>query len=85
MEKQFIQEEHFFLKAVEKAAISFPISREAAVKKADVICVKTDFDQCTPLQEILAKLGPNEIENYTQLRQAYLSASAAELKEKLGY
>ena len=55
------------------------------MKKADGICVKTDFDQCTPLQEILAKLGPNEIENYTQLRQAYLSASAAELKEKLGY
>ena len=43
MEKQFIQEEHFFLKAVEKAAISFPISREAAVKKADGILCQNRF------------------------------------------
>lgn len=87
MKKQFLPEEHFFMKAVAEVPMTYPITKAEAVERAKAVgcVVKTDFEQCCPLYEILANLGPETFDNFTHLRQAYLAKAAAKLKAEFHY
>ena len=87
MEKLFLPEEHYFLKAMQYIPVVYPASKAELVKLAadSGLTVRTDFDKFVPLSEILGGLAPETFDNFTHIRQAYLSAAAAKLKAAFNY
>lgn len=85
MEKNFTSEPHFMMKAVAKAGILFPISRQDCIAKAGDLQVKVDFDRYVPLRSILERMAPDFFENASRFYNAYMSAQTQQLAEEYGY
>lgn len=85
MEHIFSHEEHFFVRACEKAGITCPITKEAAMERAGSLMVKTDFEQYTPLKDLIAEMYPASYDNMVAWKCAYNASRLNRLKKKLNY
>ncbi|MGK0552862.1 hypothetical protein ACSFB8_12430 [Enterococcus faecalis] len=63
---------HYFVKSLEQSTISFPISKEAAIKAANGIetIIGNDY-QTMKLGDIIKDFAPMYFKNGTQFLQAY--------------
>ena len=85
MEKRFTMGAHLLIKAVRKAGLTFPITREEAVRRAGDITVRVDFEKYVPLADLFAACVPTEFENVAALYNALLSAQAKAVAVEKGY
>ena len=84
MAKNFTMEPHYMMKAVTKAGIAFPISKEDALKKAGDLKVKVDYDQYVSLESIIERMVPDHYYNATFFYNAYVAAQTKELVKQYG-
>lgn len=56
MNNVFMFEQHFLTKAIAKAGIQFPVTKQEAIAKAGDLEVKVDFDKYVPLKDMIAEL-----------------------------
>ena len=85
MEKRFTIGSHLLIKAVRKAGLTFPITREEAVRRAGDITVRVDFEKYVPLADLFAACVPTEFDTVAALYNAMLSAQAKAVAIEKGY
>ena len=85
MEKRFTMGAHLLIKAVRKAGLTFPITKAEAMKRAEGITVRVDFDKTVPLSSLFAACGPDEFENVPALYNALISAPTRAVAVEKGY
>lgn len=85
MEKRFTIGAHLLVKAVRKAGLTYPITKAEAMKRAEGLTVRVDFDQTVPLADLFAACGPDTFENVSALYNAVLSAQTRAVAEEKGY
>lgn len=85
MEKRFTVGAHLLIKAVRKAALTYPITKEEAVRRAEGICVRVDFDKTVPLAELISACRPDSFENTAAFYNALISARTRAVAEEKGY
>lgn len=81
-QQAFTAEGRFMAKALERAEIFFPISKEALLEKAGEEPVKTDWDQYVPLQSIVERFVPDYFENAISFFTAYTVERSCRTKGK---
>ena len=85
MEKRFTIGAHLLVKAVRKAALTYPITRAEAIERAGDLTVRVDFEKIVPLADLIAACGPNSFENVSALYNAILSAQTRAVAQEKGY
>lgn len=85
MAKEFTFEQHYFMKAVAKSGIMFPISKKDAIEKAGDLTVRVDFDKYVTLRSMIENMYLDHYENGADFYCDYRAASLAAYKEKIGY
>lgn len=84
MDHPFTMEMHYMIKAVWKAGILFPASKDECLAKAGDLQVKTGWDQQTPLKDLIAALKPSYFDNATHFYNAYVCSRVEGLAQYLG-
>ena len=80
MSEHFYYAPHFMVKAVSRAGIRFPISKEDCLAKAGDLTVRVDFDRYVPLRSILEGMAPEYYETGAAFYCAYMASQMKELK-----
>ena len=84
MTKHFTLEYHYFSKALTKADITFPISKESAVMKADGLDIRVDYDRYIPLKTIIGDMAPDYYPNAASFWAAYMASQTNRLRVEYG-
>jgi len=85
MEKRFTIGTHLLIKAVRKAGLTYPITKAEAMKRAEGICVRVDFDKTAPLTALISSCVPDTFENVAAFYNALISAQTRAVAEEKGW
>ena len=85
MEKRFTIGTHLLIKAIQKAGLTFPITKGEAMKRAEGITVRVDFDKTAPLTALISSCRPDTFENVAAFYNALISAQTRAVAEEKGY
>ena len=85
MEKRFTIGTHLLIKAIQKAGLTFPITKGEAMKRAEGITVRVDFDKTAPLTALISSCRPDTFENVAAFYNALISAQTRAIAEEKGY
>lgn len=78
----FTAEGRFMAKALERANVFFPISKDALLEQAGDELVKIDWDQYVPLRSIVERFIPEYFENAIAFYTAYTVERSCRTKGK---
>ena len=85
MEKRFTIGTHLLIKAVRKAGLTYPITKAEAMKRAEGITVRVDFDKTAPLTALISSCVPDTFENVAAFYNALISAQTRAVAEEKGW
>lgn len=85
MEKRFTIGTHLLIKAVRKAGLTYPITKAEAMKRAEGITARVDFDKTAPLTALISACRPDTFENVAAFYNALISAQTRAVAEEKGW